>query len=208
MVGTSRPSRSQSSSVEVDAERARRSPADARPRWSSRRSRRWRGWRSRTPRASAPSRCAGPRCTISTMRRPARCASTLAARIDRRDRGVVGQADAERSRPCYAMVEAVPMVMQWPGERDMPASALMKSAERHLAGLAPSSLKLPDVGARADRRSRGTCRSASARRESDDGRQVAARRAHQQRRRGLVAADQQHDAVDRVARGSIPRHPC
>src|ERR671925_1607720 len=27
-----------------------------------------------------------------------------------------------------AMVEAVPMVMQWPGERDMPDSALMKSA--------------------------------------------------------------------------------
>ena len=30
-------------------------------------------------------------------------------------------------------------------------------------------------------------------------RQVAAGRAHQQRRRGLVAADQQHDAVDRIA---------
>ena len=33
------------------------------------------------------------------------------------------------------------------------------------------------------------------------------RGAHQQRRRGLVAAHQQHDAVERVARGSIPRRP-
>ena len=32
-----------------------------------------------------------------------------------------------------------------------------------------------------------------------DGRQIAARRAHEQRRRGLVAAHEQHDAIERIA---------
>ena len=66
-------------------------------------------------------------------------------------------------RPCEAMVEAVPMVMQWPAERDMPASASMKSCSDHLAGRAH-----PRTASRRRCRSRwsgrGSGRSASARR--------------------------------------------
>ena len=48
------------------------------------------------------------------------------------------------------MVEAVPMVMQWPAERLMQHSASMNSASGHLAG--PDGLgEAPDVGAGADR---------------------------------------------------------
>ena len=61
-----------------------------------------------------------------------------------------------------------------------------------------SSLNLPDVGARADVLAAELAVEHRAARD-DDGRQVAARRAHQQRGRGLVAAAQQHHAVDGVA---------
>ena len=100
-------------------------------------------------------------------------------------------------RPCEAIVVAVPIVMQWPWLRCMQLSASKKSCSfsvpartcslmlhtpvpepsswpRHL----PLSIGPPDtpmVG-------RSTLR-----------------RAHHQRRRGLVAAHQQHHAVDRVA---------
>ncbi len=65
----------------------------------------------------------------------------------------------------------------------------------------------PDVGARAELRAAVLAVEHRPARH-DERRQVAARRAHDERRRGLVAAAQQHDAVDRVRRGSTPRRPC
>jgi hypothetical protein len=66
----------------------------------------------------------------------------------------------------------------------MPASASWKSA--------------CDVGARADVATAVLAVQHRSAREHD-GRQVDARRAHHAGRRRLVAADQQHDAIDRVA---------
>ena len=48
-----------------------------------------------------------------------------------------------------AMVEAVPMVMQWPAERDMQALGRHEIVQRHLAGRHILA-ELPDIGARAD----------------------------------------------------------
>lgn len=53
----------------------------------------------------------------------------LAARIDGGNGRVAGQGHAQRPRTMLAMVEAVPMVMQWPAERDMHASACLNSFE-------------------------------------------------------------------------------
>ncbi len=89
------------------------------------------------------------------------------------------------------------MVMQWPAERDMQASASMKSASFILPARTSSLIcqtAVPEpiacaVEIAVEHRAAG-----------DDQRgQIAARRAHHQRRRGLVAAAQQHDAVDRIA---------
>ena len=129
----------------------------------------------------------------------------VAARIDGRDRGVVGQADAQRFDH-QAMVEAVPMVMQWPAERDMPLSAAMKSSMRHLAGLHVLG-ELPDVGARADVAGRGTCRSASARRR----RRSSAGRSSPRPSAAPAWSCRSRPAARRRRsdwRGSIPRHPC
>ena len=113
----------------------------------------------------APWRCAGPRCTISTARLPTRCARRLRREIHRRIGGVLRQTDAERSPAMLAMVEAVPMVMQWPGETRHAGFRAHEIGERHLARLHRFA-ELPDRGARSRRRSRGTCRSASDRRMS------------------------------------------
>ncbi len=77
--------------------------------------------------------------------------------VDRRDGGVAGQAHAERLRPWLAMVEAVPMVMQWPAERDMQALGVEEIGERHLARLDVLA-EAPDVGAGADLPCRGSGR--------------------------------------------------
>ena len=89
------------------------------------------------------------------------------------------------------------MVLQVPAERDMPDSAERNSSRLMLPGFI-GFVHLPDDGAGADvlafvfaveHRPAG----------DDDGRNVAAGRAHQQGRGGLVATGQQHDAVDGVA---------
>jgi hypothetical protein len=81
-----------------------------------------------------------------------------------------------------AMVEAVPMVLQMQVD--------LARLERFM--------ELPHRGARTDVAPVELAVEHGAARD-DDGRHVATRRAHQQRGRGLVAAGQQHDGVDRVA---------
>ena len=95
-----------------------------------------------------------------------------------------------------AMVEAVPMVLQLPADRLMALSAERNSA----AVMRPawtSSLRPEHIGAGTEllaAEGAGQHRSAG----NHDGRQIAARRAHDAGGRGLVAADQQHDAVDGI----------
>ena len=105
-----------------------------------------------------------------------------------------------------AMVDAVPMVMQWPFERCMHDSAAVNSScamlpAAHVFG------HLPDARARADLLAAEVARQHRAAGNAD-GRKVAARRAHQQRGRGLVAAHEQHDAVERIAADATLRRPC
>ena len=94
------------------------------------------------------------------------------------------------------MVEAVPMVMQWPGERAMPCSISCQSFSRDVAG-AQLGPVFPGVRARAQRRAAPVAAQHRAR-GHEDRRQVHADRAHHQRRRGLVAAAHQHRAVGRI----------
>ena len=63
-----------------------------------------------------------------------------------------------------AIVDAVPMVMQWPLLRDMQPSATPQSSCGHPPGVEVSASNLQTCGAGADVAGRGTCRSASARR--------------------------------------------
>ena len=143
--------------------------------------------------------------TISTMRRPAMRASTL-RRPSTAGIAALPGSPMPSASTMQAIVEAVPIVMQWPCERCMQLSASKKSAWRHRAG-AHRLAHLPDAGAGAEFAAAELARQHRPARDADR-RQVDARRAHQQRRRGLVAAHQQHDAVERIARGSIPRRPC
>ena len=95
-----------------------------------------------------------------------------------------------------AIVEAVPMVLQDPGERLIAASASRKSAWLIVPGLHRLG-HLPERGARADPLAAEPAvehRPAG----DEDRRHVDARRAHEERGRGLVAAGQQHHAVERV----------
>ena len=78
------------------------------------------------------------------------------------------------------------MVMQWPAERDMHDSASMKSSTLispllTRADLAPAIVAVQHGAA-----------------GNDDGRQVDARRSHDQRRCRLVAAAKQHHRIDRI----------
>ena len=89
------------------------------------------------------------------------------------------------------------MVMQWPWLRCMQLSASKKSASlsvpaRTCSLMLHTPVPEPSSWPRHLPLSIGPPRHA-------DGRQVDAGRAHQQRGRGLVAAHQQHHAVDRVA---------
>ena len=88
------------------------------------------------------------------------------------------------------------MVMQCPCERCMQDSASWNSSSVIFAR-AQVLRHRPDVGARADVGAAVLAREHRPARYGD-GRQVDLRGAHQQRGRGLVAAHQQHGAVDRV----------
>ena len=153
------------------------------------------GSRSRTPRASGSSTARGPRAPSR------RCAARPCARggcAARRRPGWRRSPAGPRRAPrrCDAMVEAVPIVMQWPALRFIAASASWNSSSVISPArscsliemmLVPEPISLAAVDA-AQLRAAGDA----------DGGQVGARRAHQQRGRGLVAAHQQHDAVERV----------
>ena len=65
--------------------------------------------------------------TISTMRRPAMWARALRRESAAGMAALVGR-PMPKASTMQAMVEAVPMVMQWPVERALAASASMKSA--------------------------------------------------------------------------------
>ena len=69
--------------------------------------------------------------TISTMRRPAIRASTLRRESTAGIAALVGRPIPSAST-IDAIVDAVPMVMQWPAERDMQLSASIMSAIVHL----------------------------------------------------------------------------
>ena len=94
------------------------------------------------------------------------------------------------------MVAAVPMVMQVPGER-----AMVSSMSCHSRSVIPPGAQLvpvfPGIGTRAQRLVAPVAVQHGARRQVDR-RQVHAGRAHDERRRGLVAAAHQHAAVHRV----------
>ena len=98
------------------------------------------------------------------------------------------------------------MVMQWPAERDMQDFGRMKSVQLDLARRAR-------LHSAATRRCRSRCLAAEVpikhRPARDhDRRQIATRGAHQQRGRGLVAAAQQHHAIDGIAADRLLPRPC
>ena len=142
--------------------------------------------------------------TICTMRRPVSCA------ITRRRESTAGIAALPESAmpsasAIEAMVEAVPMVLQEPAERDIEASASRNSSwvmspaftaseNCHRCGARAHALA-PEVA--VQHRPAG----------DHDRRHVAGGRAHQQRGRGLVAAHQQHARRRSAGRGSPPRPP-
>ena len=117
-------------------------------------------------------------------------------------RGASRRPASRRSGSCipsasarHAMVEAVPIVMQWPQELAMPLSA----AKSRPASCGPR--RAPARSARRRCPSRGPPAELAVQHRpagDHDRREVDARRPHQQPRRGLVAAAQQNDAVDRV----------
>ena len=94
------------------------------------------------------------------------------------------------------MVEAVPMVMQWPAERAMPSSISPQACSsmlpaRSSAQYFQESLPLPSVLPRQLPRSMGPAGMNTAGRFID-------RRPHDERRRGLVTAAHQHAAIHRI----------
>ena len=139
------------------------------------------------------------------MRRPAARASTLRRASTAGIAALPGMPTPSDST-IEAMVDAVPMVMQWPCERCMHDSASWNSSRRDLAG-AQVLRHRPDVGARADVGAAVLAREHRPARH-DDGRQVDARRAHQQS--PAWSCRSRRAAPRRRAgwRGSIPRRPC
>ena len=104
--------------------------------------------------------------------------------------------DMPSASTMLAMVDAVPMVMQLPRERCMQASASVNSAwlsvpARTISDISITPVPEPTGLPRQLPDSDGPAGQA-------DGGQVDAGRAHQQRRGGLVAAHQQHHAVDGI----------
>ncbi len=132
---------------------------------------------------------------MSTMRLPVSVGHLRVARVGRRDRRAPGSVRPSAS-VALVIVDAVPMVMQWPGERAMPSSTSRQSSSvmlpaRSSAQYFQVSLPLPRNWPRQSPRSIGPAGMKIAGRFIDD-------RAHDQRRRGLVAAAHQHAAVDRI----------
>ena len=126
---------------------------------------------------------------------PAHARQQLAPRIDGRNRGVGGQAHAERLDHRRHRRRRAHRHAMAGGARHA-RLGLDQVRHLHLAGLQHLG-ELPHVRAGADvlaaelavqHRSTGYA----------DRRQVARRRAHQQRRRGLVATHHQHDAVEGI----------
>ena len=135
-------------------------------------------------------------CTIWTIRRPVSCA------ITRRRLSAAGiAAQPGRLMPSASAIEfivdAVPITLQWPTERDMQASASMKSASVISPALTSSAKRQTSVPEPMSCAAELAVQHRPAR--EHDRRHVARRGAHQERRRGLVAAGHQHHAVDRIA---------
>ncbi len=131
------------------------------------------------------------------MRRPVSWRERVAARIDRGNRGVAGQRHAQRfdhaghgRGRAHGHAMALGTAHAGLGGEEFFDSVILPGA--HLFG------HLPHAGARAEFALLVMPLKHRAARQAD-GRQVARSRAHHQRRRGLVAAHQQHDAVDRIA---------
>ena len=173
-------------------------------RWSTRRWRPGPRWRCGTTPGQEGARAGGRR---RPARRPAgrlwwaRSSSRLSgAGVPATPGMVIPSASATQ-----AMVEAVPMVLQWPRLRIIADSDSRNGLPGQRAG--PHLLaEPPHVGAAAQRRAPevpGQHRPA----RHDEGRQVDRGRRHQQRRDRLVAAAEQHHAVDRVgAQHLLGRH--
>ncbi len=134
-------------------------------------------------------------CTICTMRRPAMRASTRRRESTAGIAALVGRPMPSAST-IDAIVDAVPIVMQWPAERDMHDSTSTMSSgfispvlsiSVTCQTIVPGTDVLAAVLA-VQHRAAGYA----------DRRQVARRRAHQERRRRLVASHEQHDAVERI----------
>ena len=133
--------------------------------------------------------------TMSTMRRP----ESLAIRAWRESAAGIDAAPGSvkpSASVAEVIVDAVPIVMQWPGERAMLSSicAPRLLGDRAGAELGPV---FPDIGAAAERAAAPVAAQHRAARH-EDRRQVHADRAHQQRGRRLVAAAHQHAAVGRI----------
>ena len=179
--------------------------AGARSRWSSRRSPCPRGSRSRRPPRSGSRTAAGPRASaISTARRPDISASA------RRRESAAGMAALPGSAmpsasAIAAIVDAVPITMQCPLERERQAStsAITSSVISPARALRPH---LARVGARAELLVAPHAAQHRPARHHDR-RHVGGRRAHQHGGRGLVAAGEQHDRRRADRRGCIPRRP-
>jgi hypothetical protein len=119
----------------------------------------------------------------------------VAARVDGRDGGVVRQRGAQRFRHA-SHGRGRAHGVAGAGRARMTGLGGHEVVHRKLAGL-DLLVQLPDGGARADVAT--LVLAVEHRPAADhDGRQVDAGRAHQERRGGLVAADQQHHGVHRV----------
>ena len=132
---------------------------------------------------------------ISTMRRP----HAVAMRAWPESAAGIAEAPG-KVRPSVSasdiMVAAVPITMQVPKLRAMPASMARHSWLGEAARLFLRPV-FPDVAARPQHPAVIIAAEHRPGRH-EDRRQVHADRAHQRARRGLVAAAHQHDAVDRV----------
>ena len=170
---------------QVDADAARRTRSGAGSRWSSPRSRAARGSRSRTPRGSGCPRASGParrarRSAVPPPRRPARrreSTAGIAAPPGKRQPERLGHAGHRRRGPHR---HAVPVRAR---------HRVLDLAELRLRDAAGAQLLVvvPAVGARAELAPAPVAvqhRAAG----DDDRRDVRARRAHDARRVGLVAA--------------------
>ena len=178
----------------------RRWPAGGRPRWSTRRSRPAPRSRCGTTRGQEGARAAGPAATSSTASRPVSCAAS-SSRLS--GAGVPATPGHDRAR-----------APRRPGHRRRGAHrvAVAAAADHRRLRRGGSCLRRqrarpdllgqpPHVGAAAERHAAeraGEHRPA----RHDHGRQVDRRGGHQQRRDRLVAAAEQHHAVDRVG----PQH--